>query len=128
MAVEREGKIIYKKLSYKIMSCAFEVYKTLGPGFSENIYEEALAQDMTEKGLSFERQKVIDVYYKGIKIGEYRLDFLMADKVILEVKAVSETLPVFSAQVLSYLKAADLRLGIVLNFGEKPLGSKRIVN
>jgi len=75
MAVEREGKIIYKKLSYKIMSCAFEVYKTLGPVFSENIYEEALAQDMTEKGLSFERQKVIDVYYKGIKIGEYRLSY-----------------------------------------------------
>ena len=128
MGVERPNKIVYKDLSYKIMSAAYEVHKVLGPGFSENIYEEALAKELNHQGIEFERQKAVNVSYKGALIGEYRLDFVVEDKIILEKKAVSEMTALFDAQVYSYLKAAGLKLGILLNFGRKSLASKRIVN
>ena len=122
------AKIFYKDLSYQIMSVAYEVHKVLGSGFSENIYEEALARELNHQGIEFERQKAVNVSYKGAVIGEYRLDFAVEDEIVLEIKAVSEMAPLFEAQIYSYLKAAGLKLGILLNFGEKSLVAKRIVN
>ncbi|MCK4908968.1 MAG: GxxExxY protein [Planctomycetes bacterium] len=120
--------IIHKELSYKIIEASFEVHNTLGPGFTENIYEEALCRELKSRGLNYERQKVIDVLYKGEKIGVYRLDLIVENKVLLELKAISELPDVFKAQVLSYLKATGLKLGILVNFGKKKVEYDRIVN
>ena len=128
MGVEKPNKIVYKDLSYSIMSAAYEVHQVLGPGFSENIYQEALVRELSHQGIKFERQKAVNISYKGAVIGEYRLDFVVEGKIVLEIKAVSEMTPLFDAQVYSYLKAIGLKLGILLNFGQKSLVSKRVVN
>ncbi len=123
-----EKEIIHKKLSFDIMEAVFEVHNELGPGYSEGIYESALAKEFKDRSIKYERQKIIEIYYKGEKIGEYRLDMVVENKVILELKAVSALNEVFGAQVLSYLKATGLRLGILINFGGKKIEYKRIVN
>jgi GxxExxY protein len=94
-----------------------EVHRLCGPGFSEKIYEEALARELSLRGIAFERQKKLAVSYKGSEIGEYFLDLVVEEKIIVELKAVPEILPLHCAQALSYLKASGLRLAIVVNFG-----------
>ena len=127
--LEHEGeKILHKELSYRIIEACIEVHNNLGPGFSEKIYERALCKELNRCGIAFERQKVIPVYYKDDLIGEHRLDLLIDGRVVLELKAVSELIPLFSAQVFSYLKSTALRLGILVNFGEKRLRFVRIVH
>ncbi|OYD17043.1 GxxExxY protein [candidate division WOR-3 bacterium JGI_Cruoil_03_44_89] len=123
-----DNKIIHKELSYDIMEAAFEVYNTLGPGYSEGIYEAALAKEFRDRNIKYEKQKLIEVWYKGEKMGEYRLDIVVEGKIILELKAVSELNKIFEAQILSYLKATGLKLGILLNFGGKKVEYKRIVD
>lgn len=120
-------KLIYKELSFKIMEAVFEVHNILGPGYSENIYEEALAKEFTDKKIPFERQKSIDVNYKGEKVGEYKLDMVIDNKIILELKAASELNSIFESQLISYLKATKKNLGISINFGSKKVSYKRIV-
>jgi len=122
------GKIIYKDISFKIMRAVFDVHNILGPGYSENIYEEALTKEFKDRGIKYERQKLIEVYYKGEKIGEYRLDMVVEGKIILELKAVSELNEVFESQLISYLKATGMKLGIFINFGAKKIKYKRIAN
>jgi len=119
--------IIYEELSFKIMEACFEVHNTLGPGFSEGIYENATIKELDSKGVSSERQKLIDIFYKGQKVGEYRLDLVVDGRVVLELKAVSELNRIFEAQLLSYLKATGMKLGILVNFGGKKVEYKRIV-
>lgn len=123
-----EEKIIYRGLSYTIMQAVFEIHNILGPGYSEGIYEEALAKEFKHRDIRYERQKSIDVYYKGEKIGEYRLDMIVEEKVILELKAVSELNEVFASQVISYLKATGMKLGILINFGSKRVEYRRFTN
>ncbi len=123
-----DSPIIYKELSYAIIEACIEVHNILGPGFPEKIYEEALIRELTKRGIVFENQKPIEVLYKGDKIGEYRLDIVVDGKIILELKAVSDMNSVFESQPFSYLKATDMKLGILLNFGKKKLEFKRIVN
>ncbi|HHH40488.1 MAG TPA: GxxExxY protein [Chloroflexi bacterium] len=123
-----EGRIIYPELSYRVMKAVFEVHNLLGPGFVERIYERALAYELSSQGISFERQKEIVVRYKGQRVGVHRLDFLVDGKIILELKAVRALDDVFRLQVLSYLKATALRLGILVNFGTKRVEFVRIVN
>jgi len=121
-------EVIYPDLSYKIMQAVFEVHNHLGPGFSEEIYEKALSLEFKSQGIPFERQKQIQVHYKGQFIGNYRLDMVVDDKIILELKAVSELNEVFQAQLHSYLAATGLQLGILINFGSKRVKSFRIPN
>lgn len=121
-------EILYKDLSYIIMKACFEVHNVLGPGYSEKIYEEAVARELNRENVFFERQKLIEVLYKGEKIGEYRLDMVAENEIILELKAVSELNDIFESQILSYLKATGLKLGIVINFGGKRVEYKRILN
>lgn len=121
-------KIIYKELSFNIIESCFEVHNILGSGYSEKIYEEAVSKELRDRGIGYERQKLIEVYYKGEKIGEYRLDMVVENKIILELKAVSELNDVFEVQLLSYLKATGMNLGILINFGGKKVEYKRIVN
>jgi len=106
---EYKGKILYLQLSYRVMEIVFEVHNTLGPGFLESLYEEALSYELTLRGIPFERQKDIPVTYKGQVIGTHRLDLVVDGKIILELKAVSELNDVFRQQLLSYLKASGLR-------------------
>ena len=110
------------------MEAVFEVHNQLGPGFSENIYEQALMAELALRDIPFTQQKVIRFEYKGKPIGSYRLDLVIDEKIILELKAVSELNGLFQQQLLTYLKAAHLHLGILINFGAKRVQYKRIVN
>ena len=126
---EQAGKgIIYRDLSYRVMQAIFEVHSTLGSGFVESVYEEALAYEMELRGIPFERQKAVTVCYKGRNVGDQRLDFVVDDKIVLELKAASALTDVFKQQTLSYLKATGLKLGILVNFGALRVEYKRIAN
>ena len=123
-----QGGIVHKDLSYKIVQACYEVHNILGPGYSEKIYEEAMERELNGKGVSVDRQRVVAVMYKGDKIGEYRLDSVADGKILLEFKAVTELNSIFESQVLSYLKASGLKLGLLINFGGKKVEVRRIVN
>lgn len=123
-----ESKIIYQELSYRVMGAVFEVHNTLGPGFLESLYEEALAYEFELRGIPFEKQKEIAVRYKGREVGKHRLDFVIDGKIILELKAVSDLTDVFRKQTTSYLKATGLKLGILINFSTPSVDYERIVN
>jgi GxxExxY protein len=117
-----------KELTGRIIGAAIEVHKILGPGLLESIYEEALCHEFALRQISFKRQKEIDVIYKGHIIKGQRLDILVEDKVVVELKTVKAIEDVFLAQVLSYLKSTGLNLGLLINFKENRLmdGIKRI--
>ncbi len=124
---EREN-FPHKELTYQIIGAAMEVHKELGPGFLEKVYENALIVELTEvRGIPTEVQKSIPLFYKGKRIGEHILDILVAGNVILEIKAVKELAPVHEAQLLSYLKATNCKVGLLLNFAEKSLKYKRLI-
>jgi GxxExxY protein len=122
-----ENAIIEKELSYTIMQAAFEVHNTLGPGFPEKIYEEAMSRELPARGVEIERQKRVVVRYKGEALGEFFLDNVANKRVILEYKAVSEIARIHKQQALSYLKATGLVLAIVINFGAERVQSSRVV-
>ncbi len=119
-------------ISGEIVDAAIEVHRELGgPGLLESIYEEALAQELSERGLKAERQKTVPVVYKGRRLAtDFRIDLLVEQQVVVECKAASITNPVFGAQVLTYLRLLDLKLGLVVNFGKKRVvdGIHRVVN
>jgi GxxExxY protein len=120
-------KILYRELSYQIVGCALEVHKKLGPGFPEAVYERALEVEFNKAGLRYERQRVFRVVYEQRPVGDFRADFVVEDKVILELKALTDMPKVFERQLHSYLQVSGLRLGILINFGREKLESKRIV-
>ena len=120
-------RILYKELSYAVVGAAMEVHGALGPGFLESVYEEALAYELELRGIPFERQKHLPVYYKGQQVGEYAADLVVDGKIILELKAVSRFAATHEAQAHNYLAATGLRLAILLNFGASSLQQKRIV-
>ncbi|MEW6083776.1 MAG: GxxExxY protein [Chloroflexota bacterium] len=123
-----EQVIIEKELSYLIMQVAFEVHNELGPGYPESIYEEAMNRELTRRGVQLERQKDVEVFFKGEKIGSFQLDNIANGRVILEYKAVGEIARIHKQQALSYLKATGLELAIVINFGAERVQSSRVVN
>ena len=116
-------------LTERIIGCAIAVHRELGPGLLEATYEEALCIELEQAGLSFGRQLPIPVNYKGRRIGEYRLDLLVEDRVVVEIKSVEHLQPVFEAQLLTYLKVTGKKTGLLLNFNSKLLkdGVKRLV-
>src|SRR2546430_14202900 len=115
-----------KHLTERIIAAAIRVHKELGPGFLEAMYEEALAIELAAAGLTFERQKLLPVFYREHLIGEHRLDFLVEQKVILELKAISGFEEIYFAIVRSYLKAANLDDALLLNFASTRLTVKRV--
>ncbi len=121
------AEILYKELSYAIIGAAMEVHRVLGPGFLEAVYQKALAHELTLRGIRFEQFKRLPVTYKGELVGEYEADFVVEDKIILEIKAVSALNPAHEAQAINYLAATGLRLAILLNFGSQSLQHKRLV-
>ena len=120
------------EVSRAIYECAIEVHRTLGgPGLLEGVYEEALAWELGQKGLKVERQVQVPIRYKGHSLGmPMRLDLLAEGSVVVECKAAAEYNPVFESQVLTYLRMTGLKLGLVVNFGEKFVkdGIHRVVN
>jgi len=119
---------VYDELTERIIGAAIEVHRILGPGLLESIYEEALAVELASRGIQFERQLPIDVHYKGHVIKGQRLDLLVGGAVVVEIKSLSKLPEVSISQVLSYLKATQLRRALLLNFGNRRLvdGIKRV--
>jgi GxxExxY protein len=115
-----------KDLTDRIIAAAIRVHRELGPGFLEAMYEEALAIEFSEAGISFERQKLLPIFYREHLIGEHRLDFLIEQKVILELKAIAAFENIHFAIVRSYLKACGLNDGLILNFATPRLTVKRV--
>ena len=117
-------------LSKEIIGAAIEVHRQLGPGLLESAYEECLAHEFMLRDIQFERQKPLPVAYKGIKLDcGYRLDFLVAQSVIVELKAVERLMPIHEAQTITYLKLTHCKLGLILNFNVRLMktGIKRVV-
>ena len=117
------------QLTEKIIGCAIEVHRNLGPGLLEATYEEALCIELADCGTKYRRQAPFPIHYKGRTLGEYRLDILVEDAVIVEIKSVERFDPVFEAQVLTYLKATGKKVGLLINFNSRLLrdGIKRFV-
>ena len=110
--------IIYKDESYKIIGAAFKVYNTLGPGFLEAVYQEALEIEFQRQGIPYEREKELKISYDGIELKQtYKSDFVCFGKIIVELKAVSSLDEVHRSQVYNYLHATGYKLGLLLNFG-----------
>jgi len=114
-------------VSQRVIRCAIDVSNTLGVGFLEKVYENALCVELRKEGLKFQSQKPIVVNNKGIQIGEYIADIIVEDKLLLELKALAALCSSHDAQVMNYLKATNLSVGLLLNFGRPKLGIKRIV-
>jgi GxxExxY protein len=117
------------ELAHAVIGAAIEVHRLLGPGFLESVYEEALCVELAAREIPFERQKEINVIYKGHQIGRQRVDLLVGQALIVELKTVEELAEIHKAQVISYLKATGLSLGLLINFNVPVLksGIQRIV-
>jgi GxxExxY protein len=123
-----DTNILYKEESYDIIGAAMEVHKTLGTGFLEPVYQEALQWEFEECEIPSSREVVLDVVYKGrILDKKYIADFLCFDEIIVELKACEKLIPEHTAQMLNYLKATGKHLGLLINFGATSLQYKRIV-
>lgn len=118
----------YSDITAKIIGCAMNVHNTLGNGFQEVIYQRCLAIEMRDQGLVFERELVMPIYYKGEKVGTRRVDFLVEEKIMVELKAISQLEHVHLAQGLNYLEAYKLEVGLLINFGSTKLEFKRLIN
>ena len=120
------------EISYQIRGAIFDVYNNLGPGLLESVYEEALAYELTQRGLLYKRQLEVPVMYKGKKLNcpPLRLDIIVEDKVIIEIKAIKELTNINKKQLYTYLKLTDKRLGILVNFDTDSIKDsiKRVVN
>lgn len=115
-------------LTEKIINCCFKVHSVLGPGFNEKIYQNALQLAIKEAGLECDTEKEFPVFFQEKKVGRLKLDMIVQDKVIVEVKAVTGICPeVFKYQVISYLKVSDLKVGLLVNFGNKSCQIKRFM-
>jgi GxxExxY protein len=115
-------------LTRKIIGCAMEVHKTLGNGFQEVIYQRALAIEFTFQGVSFEREKEMPLTYRGQNIGTRRVDFFVEEKVMVEIKAIEQLLPVHKSQAINYCEAYQITDGLLINFGAMSLEVKRVFN
>ena len=109
----------HKDLTSKVIDCAYKVHKTLGFGFLESVYQNALVLELQETGLRSEREKRVPVTYKGFIVGDYLADIVVEDKVILELKSAKELHPSHEAQLVNYLKATGIEVGLLINFGDK---------
>ena len=118
-------KILYKELSYKLVGCFYKVYNTLGPGHKEDIYHKALKIEFEEVGIKYISQKRLKIRYNDKEIGFYQPDFIIEDKIILEIKSVLLVPKVFEKQLYYYLKGSSYRLGFLVNFGSEKIDIMR---
>lgn len=120
--------LLYPELSYLIIGCAFDVYNSIGSGYHEKYYQRALIQAFTEKGIIFQTERGFPLRYKGEIIGKKRLDFIVDNKVVVELKKGNTFSKSHIDQILEYLRIHHLKLGILINFGSQGVLYKRIVN
>nr|WP_315230837.1 GxxExxY protein [uncultured Flavobacterium sp.] len=112
--------LLHRGITEAILKVYYEVYNELGSGFLEKVYQNAMYFELKEKGFKVEAQKQIKVYFKKQLVGEYFSDLLVEDKVIVELKAIEMLMDVHMAQIMNYLKATEIEVGLLLNFGEEP--------
>jgi GxxExxY protein len=120
--------LIEKKLTYKIRGAVFEVYRQLGSGYLEKVYERALLIELNDLGITAESQSPIAVNYKGHVVGDFFSDILVENRIILEIKAQQGVKPEHKAQILNYLKATGLRIGLLINFTHPKATIERFIN
>ena len=118
--------LLYEELTRKIFEACFEVSNELGAGFLESVYQNALPLALRQKGLKVEAQKPIAVIFRGENVGQFYADLLVDEKVIVELKAVSSLQPEHQAQVINYLKASGIEVGLLVNFGKPKLEYRRL--
>jgi len=119
--------MLHEELTGRIIGAFYTVYNTLGHGFLEKVYENALVLELRKQGMVAEQQKRIDVFYDGQRVGEYFADILVDECIVLELKAAEAIAPEHEAQLINYLKATTLEVGLLLNFGPKPQFARRIL-
>jgi GxxExxY protein len=119
--------LLHEKLTEQIIGLCIRIHRTLGPGFVEKMYEEALCIELRKAGIPFERQKEIAVFYEGHEIGRHKLDLRIADRLVVELKAAKAIEDVHLAVARSYLRAANLELALVINFAPPTLEVKRVI-
>lgn len=117
---------LFQDLTSQIISCFYKVYNKLGFGFLEKVYENSLLIELNRNGLKVERQKPINVYYDDKLVGEYFADLIVEDKVIIELKAADSLIEEHELQLINYLKATEIEVGLLLNFGKKPEIKRKI--
>ena len=119
--------MVEEKLTYRIRGCVFEVFRELGAGYLEKVYENALFSELTRSGLAAECQVPLNVQYKGEIVGQFFADLVVEGRVLIELKALSAIAPEHEAQILNYLKATSLPLGLLINFREPKVEIRRYV-
>ena len=117
----------HRELTQTVIGAAFEVHRELGPGFLEKVYEQALAQELSLRGIDSVLQAEAPVSYKGCVVGSYYCDLLVGGKILCELKAAEALTSAHQAQLLNYLKATGIKVGLLLNFGAKSLQVKRMI-
>jgi len=122
------NKLLYEELTYKIRGCIFTVYNSLGYGHKESVYQKALELELTENNLNYFSQKIFQVDYKNIKVGIYKPDLIIENKILIEIKATEYNTEKFEQQVINYLKATPYKLGLLINFGTEKVFIKRLVD
>ena len=127
--IDAANKILYREESFAIIGACMKVHRTLGAGFLEAVYEEALEREFQNMKIPFKRQVKLDLYYDNQKLTkQYRADFICYDEIIVEIKAVSLIPTAFYAQLQNYLKCTNIELGMLINFGTSSLTYKRMIN
>lgn len=120
---------INDKVTEKIIGCCFDVHNKLGPGFNEKIYHKALEASIGKAGLRYQSEKTFEIMFDDKKAGIFRVDMFIEDRIILEIKAMVGNMPkLFESQLISYLKASDIKVGFLVNFGNRSCQFKRLVN
>lgn len=125
--MESKTKLVQETVTGEVIGAFYDVYNELGPGFLESVYESAMAICLEERSLSVSRQQAIDVWFRGHRVGEYRADLLVEGSVLVELKSCATLRPEHEAQLLNYLKATSLPVGLLMNFGPKPQFRRRII-
>lgn len=123
-----ESEYLYQELTYKLRGIFFEIYNELGPGLSEIVYQRAVIKELQDNKIIFEVEKNIIIEYKNFKVGHQRLDLLVDNKIIIEIKATDNMHSLFEKQIIAYLKASSYKLALLVNFGGDKIIIKRYIN
>ena len=121
-----DSRLKFPEITRRVIGCAMAAHSELGNGFQEVVYQRALRVEMEREGLSFSREHEVPIWYKGVPVGTRRVDFLVEERVLVELKAVSELENVHISQVLNYLEAFELEVGLLINFGRQSLDFRRL--
>jgi len=119
-------EILYKDITDKIIKCFYKVYDELGSGFLESVYEKSLMIELKDIGLKADNQRSLNVYYKNQLVGDFKVDIIVEDKIIIEIKAVTKLTAQHEAQIINYLKATGIKVGLLVNFGDELEFKRRI--